>query len=140
MRGSFDNANEHARQREEERLAKRQKPKRKKFKIVMMHGYEQSVPWTDDDDDGASAKKQPSVERPIEIKRKAAKLKKRNHDEKIALLKSLRSGSAAHDFNRRRSPSETPPGGLGVSGRGEDERVGGARRGSLNLQDRPAEV
>ena len=35
---------------------------------------------------------------------------------------------------------ETPPGGLGVSGRGEDERVGGARRGSLNLQDRPAEV
>ena len=35
---------------------------------------------------------------------------------------------------------ETPPGGLGVSGHGEDERVGGARRGSLNLQDRPAEV
>ena len=30
-RGSFDNANEHARQREEERLAKRQKPKRKKL-------------------------------------------------------------------------------------------------------------
>jgi len=27
-------------------------------------------------------------------------------DEKIALLKSLRSGSAAHDFNRRRSPSK----------------------------------
>ena len=73
-RGSFDNANEHARQREEERLAKRQKPKRKKFKIVMMHGYEQSVPWTDDDDN-ESPKKQPSVERPIEIKRKTAKLK-----------------------------------------------------------------
>ena len=35
-RGSFDNANEHARQREEERLAKRQKPKRKKFKVVMI--------------------------------------------------------------------------------------------------------
>ena len=82
-RGSFDNANEHARQREEERLAQRQKPKRKKFKIVMMHGYEQSVPWTDDDDN-ESPKKQPSVERPIEIKRKTAKLKKRNHDEKIA--------------------------------------------------------
>ena len=27
-------------------------------------------------------------------------------DEKIALLKSFRSGSAAHDFNRRRSPSK----------------------------------
>ena len=104
-----------------------------------MHGYEQSVPWTDDDDD-ASPKKQPSVEQPIEIKRKAAKLKKRNHDEKIALLKSLRSGSAALTLTRRRSPSKRLQAGSAFLERGEDERVGGARRGSLNLQDRPAEV
>ena len=64
----FDNANEHARQREEERLAKR-KPKRKKFVIVMMHGYEQSVFWTDDDE---LRLRKTAHERPIEIKRKAA--------------------------------------------------------------------
>lgn len=119
--------------REEERLAKRQKPKRKKFKVVMRYGFEQSIPC--DMDEEEEVPKNVSVDQPITVKRRKAKLKQRNRDQGIAVLKSLRSRSAAHEHTRKvRSPAKLKPSSLvdaadlsGAAARHMVRRLNGAR-------------
>jgi len=119
--------------REEERLAKRQKPKRKKFKVVMRHGFEQSIPCGPDEVE--EVLKNVSVDAPITVKRQRAKLKQRNRDQGIAVLMSLRSSSAAHEHARRaQSPTKIKPTAVldaadlsGAAARHMVRRLGGKR-------------
>ena len=68
----------------------RRKVKKKKYRTVMAHGYEQSV-LCDDDGDAPSRPDPPSLDAPIVIKQKALITEKRTRQEAIAVLQSLRN-------------------------------------------------
>lgn len=79
----------------------RRKPKKKKFRTVMMHGFEQAVPVESDEED-SPRQDEPDVDAPITIKQKAMLTDKRTRAEAIEVLQSLRNKHARLADQRKR--------------------------------------